>query len=86
MGIYLTQPEPYSFKGMILSPIGGKIVLTATYSINRIPPRVLDNKSPLDVLKSLYPHFRTSNGLTLRVFVCTAFAHVQRQHKDKLDP
>ena len=26
-GIYLTQPEPYSFKGMFLSPIGGKLFL-----------------------------------------------------------
>ena len=86
MGIYLTQPKPYSFKGMILSHIGGKAVLIATYSINRIPSRVLDNKSPVDVLKSFYPHFRTSNELTLRVFECTAFAHVQRQHRDKLDP
>ena len=27
MGIYSTQPEPYSFKGMFLSPIGGKLFL-----------------------------------------------------------
>ncbi|RVW53975.1 Retrovirus-related Pol polyprotein from transposon RE1 [Vitis vinifera] len=66
MGIYSTQPEPYSFKGMFLSPIGGEAVLTATYMINRIPSRVLDNKSLVEILKSFYPHFRTSNGLTPR--------------------
>ena len=27
MGIYLTQPEPCSFKRMFLSPIGGKLFL-----------------------------------------------------------
>ena len=26
-GIYLTQPEPYFFKGMLLSPTGGKLFL-----------------------------------------------------------
>ena len=54
--------------------------------INRIPSRVLDNKSPVEMLKSFYPHFRTSNGLTPRVFGCTTFVHVHNQHRDKLDP
>ncbi|RVW53340.1 hypothetical protein CK203_088537 [Vitis vinifera] len=44
MGIYSTQPEPYSFKGI------------------------------------------TSNGLTPRIFGCTAFVHLHSQHRDKLDP
>ena len=47
---------------------------------------MLDNKSPVKVLKSFYPHFRTSNGLTPRVFGCTAFVYVHNQHRDKLDP
>ena len=64
----------------------GEVVLTATYLINRILSRVLDNKSPVEVLKSFYAHFRTSNRLTHRVFRCTAFVHVHSQHRDKLDP
>ena len=47
---------------------------------------MLDNKSIVEVLKSFYPHFKTSNGLTHRVFGCTAFVHVHSQHRDKLDP
>ncbi|KAL6339370.1 hypothetical protein AAG906_032899 [Vitis piasezkii] len=54
--------------------------------INRILSRVLDNKSPVEILKSFYPHFITSNGLTPRVFGCTTFVHVHSQHRDKLDP
>ncbi|RVW74635.1 Retrovirus-related Pol polyprotein from transposon TNT 1-94 [Vitis vinifera] len=54
--------------------------------INRIPSQVLDNKSPAEILKRFYPHFRTSNGLTPRVFGCTAFVHIHSQHRDKLDP
>ncbi|RVW86675.1 Retrovirus-related Pol polyprotein from transposon RE1 [Vitis vinifera] len=45
-----------------------------------------NNKSPVEILKSFHPHFRTSNGLTPRVFGCTAFVHVHSQHRDKLDP
>ncbi|RVW31459.1 Retrovirus-related Pol polyprotein from transposon TNT 1-94 [Vitis vinifera] len=62
-----------------------EVVLTAIYMINRIPSRVLDSKSPVEILKSFYPHFKTSNGLTPRVFGCTAFVHVHSQHRDKLD-
>ena len=64
----------------------GEAILTATYLINRILSRLLDNKSPVDVLKSFYPLFRISNGLTPRVFGCTAFVHVHSQHRDNLDP
>ena len=54
----------------------GEVVFTATYLINRIPSRVLDNISPVKVLKSFYPHFITLNGLTPMVSGCTAFVHV----------
>ena len=43
-------------------------------------------KSPVEVLKSFYPHFRTSNRLITRVFGCTAFIYVHNQHREKLDP
>ena len=46
---------------------------------------MLDNKSLVEILKSFYLRFKTSNGLTLRVFRCTAFVHVHSQHRDKLD-
>ncbi|KAJ9697063.1 hypothetical protein PVL29_009014 [Vitis rotundifolia] len=74
------------FQGNVPKSYWGEAVLIATYMINRIPSQVLDNKSPVEILKSFYPHFRTSNGLTPRVFGCTAFVHVHSQHKDKLDP
>ena len=43
-------------------------------------------ESSVEILKSFYPHFRISNGLTPRVFGCTAFVYVHSQHRDKLDP
>ena len=78
MGIYSTQPEPYYFKGMFLSSIGGEAVLTTTYMINRIPPRLLDNKSLVEILKSsihtLEPQMGSLLGYlgALHLFMSTA--------------
>ncbi|KAJ9705809.1 hypothetical protein PVL29_003762 [Vitis rotundifolia] len=85
-GYLLNKTRALLFQGNVPKSYWGEAVLTATYMINRIPSQVLDNKSPVEILKSFYPHFRTSNGLTPRVFGCTTFVHVHSQHRDKLDP
>ena len=85
-GHLLNTTRVLLFQGNGPKSYWGEAVLTITYMINRIPSRVLDNKSPVEILKSFYLHFRTSNGLTPSVFGCTAFVHVHSQHRDKLDP
>ncbi|KAJ9700985.1 hypothetical protein PVL29_006355 [Vitis rotundifolia] len=85
-GHLLNTTRALLFQGNVPKSYWGEVVLTATYMINRIPSRVLDNKSPVEILKSFYPHFRTSNGLIPKVFRCIAFVHVHDQHRDKLDP
>ncbi|KAJ9701255.1 hypothetical protein PVL29_006553 [Vitis rotundifolia] len=85
-GHLLNTTRALLFQGNVPKSYWGEAIFTATYMINRIPSRVLDNKSPIEILKSFYPHFRTSNGLTSRVFGCTAFVHVHSQHRDKLNP
>lgn len=74
------------FQGNVPRSYWGEAVLNAIHMINRLPSRVLDNRSPIEILNSFYPHFRTSNGLTPRIFGCTAFVHVHSQHRGKLDP
>ena len=85
-GHLLNTTRALLFQGNVPKSYWGEAVLTVTYMINRIPSQVLHNKSPVEILKSFYPHFRTSNGLTPRVFGCTTFVHVHSQHRDKLDP
>ncbi|KAJ9703130.1 hypothetical protein PVL29_004767 [Vitis rotundifolia] len=85
-GHLLNTTRVLLFQGNVPKSYWGEAIFTTTYMINRIPSRVLDNKSPVEILESFYPHFRTSNGLTPRVFGCTAFVHVHSQHRDKLDP
>ena len=55
--------------------------LTAAYLINRLPSRVLDFKSPLEVLQDKIPDISH-----LKVFGCTCFVHLLATHHDKLDP
>ena len=36
--------------------------------INRLPLRVLDYKTPIELLAQFYPHVRTSNGRSPKIF------------------
>jgi hypothetical protein len=56
-------------------------VRTATYLVNRLPSRVLDFKSPLEVLQN-----KISDVSHIKVFGCTCFMHLPATHRDKLDP
>jgi len=57
----------------------GDALLTATYLINRMPSRILDFKTPLEVLSLT---FSTSKGISPKVFGCVCFVHT----RSKLDP
>jgi hypothetical protein len=46
----------------------GQAVLTATYLINRLPSRVLDWKSPIEMLKD-----KNGDVLPLKIFGCVCF-------------
>lgn len=63
----------------------GEALLTATFLINRLPSKVLNLLSPVDLIKQIYPDYRTIN-LPLRIFGCTTFVHVHHPHRGKLDP
>ncbi|CAL8133412.1 unnamed protein product [Prunus armeniaca] len=65
----------------VLKKFWSQGVLTAAYLINRLPGRVLDFKSPYEVMKG-----KEINLSHLKVFGCTCFVHIQSSHHDKLDP
>ncbi|CAM8928890.1 unnamed protein product [Rhodiola kirilowii] len=59
----------------------GDCVLTATYIINRLPTRILNNKSPFEAL------FGKSPSLDhMRVFGCLVYACTLKRDRDKMDP
>ena len=56
-------------------------IFTVVYLVNRLPSRVLEFKSPLEVLQNKVPDISH-----IKVFGCTCFMHLSATHRDKLDP
>ncbi|RVW98278.1 Retrovirus-related Pol polyprotein from transposon TNT 1-94 [Vitis vinifera] len=64
----------------------GEAVLTATYLINRMPSRILQFKTPWQILLAAYPSARIISSIPIKVFGCTAFIHIHKSQHSKLDP
>ncbi|RDX84064.1 hypothetical protein CR513_34939, partial [Mucuna pruriens] len=62
-----------------------KVVLTATYLINRLPTRVLNGISQIKHMLSFFPSSPLMLSLPSRVFECVAFVHSHNPHCRKLD-
>ncbi|BAT84649.1 hypothetical protein VIGAN_04207700, partial [Vigna angularis var. angularis] len=64
----------------------GEVVLTATYLINRLPTRILNDISPIESLLSFLPSCSLLTSLPSRVFGCVVFVHSHHPNCGKLDP
>jgi hypothetical protein len=72
------------FESNVPKFLWGDAVLTASYLINRMPTRVLNYLTPLNVFKNLFPTCRLHADLPLKVFGCTVFMHTPNS-RSKLD-
>ena len=64
----------------------GDAVLTASYLINRMPTRVLQYTTPLSCFKKIFPSSRVYSKLPLKKFGCTAYVHIPKRSRSKLEP
>ena len=64
----------------------GDTILIASYLINRMPTKVLKYTTPLECLKKVYPKSRINSKLPLKIFGCTAYVHIPKMLRSKLDP
>ena len=82
--ISLRLLEFYSSKRLLLD-LTGEIVLTATYLINRLPSRVLEGVTLVQLMTTFNPSIPILTSLQSRVFGCPAFVHVHSPYRGKLD-
>ena len=61
-------------------------ILTASYLINRMPTKILQYTTPLECLKKVFPESRINFELPLKIFGCTAYVHIPKRSRSKLDP
>jgi hypothetical protein len=61
----------------------GDALLITTYLINRMPSRLLDFKTPLEVMS---PPLYSAKCVSSKVFSCVCFVHIHGPTKSKLDP
>ncbi|GJR46884.1 retrovirus-related pol polyprotein from transposon TNT 1-94, partial [Tanacetum coccineum] len=59
----------------------GDCILAATYLINKMPMKILDWKSPYEILHKTAPSYEN-----LRTIGCLCYAAVTKPHKDKFEP
>ena len=85
-GHLLDQTRALLFQNHVPKKFWGEALLTATYLINRLPSKILESKSPMEVLSSFYPQLDPTNKLQPRIFGCVSFVHVHSNERGKLDP
>jgi hypothetical protein len=73
------------FEAHMSTKYWGEAITAATYLINRIPSSTLGFQTPLSVLHKAICS-PTVSHLQLRVFGCTAFVHLHKPLRNKLDP
>lgn len=58
-----------SFQTRVPKYLWGEAILTATYLINIMPPRILNSQFPLNIFQNCFPNMRLITDIPLKIFV-----------------
>ena len=75
IGYFVEMARALMIHNKVPSYLWSEAVRTAVHLINRLPLKVLGDKSPLDLMCERYPALSLKMGLTPKIFGCTAFVH-----------
>ena len=66
------------FEKQVPKDYWGEAVLTAAHLINKLPSRVLGNKTPISVLPQFYPEFNKSSHLPPKICGSLMFTFIHK--------
>lgn len=70
----------------VLDHFFGITIMVDVYLVNRLPSRILDFQTPLDVLQKTCLFFLCVKILPQKLSRCVAYVHVYSHHQSKLNP
>ena len=79
----LQVPRSLMFTTNVPKYFLGEAVLIASYLINRMPTRVLQYQTPIEVLKNCYPSIRLVSSFPPKIFGCSIFVNTHAQKKNE---
>ena len=74
------------FKSAVLKSVLGEVVLTTSYLINIMSNKILGFETPLNHFSKVYPYTKIFSTIPLKIFGCTTFVHIHKEHRTMLDP
>lgn len=85
-GHLLETTDALLFQRQVSKYFWEEVILIATHLINQLPTKVLDFRSPWEVLSHHFLDFFTRNMLPPWVFGCVVFVHIHAYNRSKFDP